>query len=52
MFTLIVTALVALAVLGILVRIADATTTDSLTISRAPRASVMVRPATHLRARR
>lgn len=36
MFTLIVTALVVLAALGILVRIADATSTDSVTTSRLP----------------
>jgi hypothetical protein len=47
MFTLIVTALVVLAVLGILFRIADATTTDSLTTSRAPRASETLRPSAH-----
>jgi hypothetical protein len=52
MFALIVTALVVLAVLGTLVRIADATTTDSVTTSRAPRASVTVRPSAHLRAMR
>ncbi|TQM46141.1 hypothetical protein FB388_3547 [Pseudonocardia cypriaca] len=50
MFTLIVTALVVLAALGILVRIADATSTDSVTTSRAPRVSVTVRPSAHLRA--
>jgi hypothetical protein len=50
MFTLIVTALVVLAVLGILFRIADVTTTDSVTISRPPRAVQTPRPATHLRA--
>jgi hypothetical protein len=50
MFALIVTALVVLAALGILVRIADATTTDSA--SRAPRASQPVQPSAHLRASR
>jgi hypothetical protein len=46
MFTLIVTALVVLAALGILVRIADASTTESVTTSRAPRASEGLRPST------
>jgi uncharacterized MAPEG superfamily protein len=50
MFTLIVTALVVLAVLGILVRIADATPTHSVSASRAPRASQPVQPSAHLRA--
>jgi hypothetical protein len=49
MFTLIVTALVVLAVLGILVRIADATTTDSVTTSRPLRAADTLRTSTHLR---
>jgi hypothetical protein len=49
MFTLIVTALVVLAVLGILFRIADATTTDSVTTSQPPRASESLRASTHLR---
>jgi hypothetical protein len=50
MFTLIVTALVVLVALGILFRIADATTTDSVTVSRPPRAVQTPRASTHLRA--
>ncbi|TWF81868.1 hypothetical protein FHX44_117813 [Pseudonocardia hierapolitana] len=49
MFTLIVTALVVLAVLGTLFRIADATTTNSVTTSQPPRTAETLRPSAHLR---